>query len=542
MILVANGKSGDVIVFEAGVHGVLTLDSALPTITSHMEISGPGAAKVSIDGQGLYRIFDIDSGNPAVNSTVTIRGLTITDGYAGRASASAPGVGGGIYSAESLTLENVVISDNSATGDGGGVFIHIPAATGLAKTRVIISNSVITGNKSGGGGGGIFEYGAKSMTMTGTTVSGNSADAGGGGIYAEVNTTSSGLTISRSKVNLNIADYAGGLLLNDASGAATSKVTISDSQITYNQADNGAGGGLELGNSSVSGGHVSITDSAISSNTASQGGGGIFGDNFASLTIARSVLASDDSAGFNKRGGGIYATNGGSITISGTKIMNDNAAGAGGGISVTKGNSGSLTLVSCIVSGNTATDGTAGNGAGVYVQPGGTTERIIVTDGVFDDNTATGSGGAICLNGTGGTFTMTGAKVTGNSAGTGGGGIYAYWGSVTMRDVTVSKNIADGGDGGGLALTTSALIKISNSVISDNTAMSVGGFGGGVFVFTQAGTASILSTSIKDNIAAGTGGGIYITRGSAVTLQQGKVTGNTAPVNPEIYGPYTAFP
>src|SRR5262245_3887736 len=71
-------------------------------------ITGPGAGKLIIDAAGASRVFDINDGDDTKDSPTTISGLSIIRG------AAAGAFGGGIYSSESLTLKNVVISQCSA--------------------------------------------------------------------------------------------------------------------------------------------------------------------------------------------------------------------------------------------------------------------------------------------------------------------------------------------------------------------------------------------------------------------------------------------
>ena len=58
-------QSGDAtIAFAPGLHGTITLKSALP-ITSSVTIDGPGADRLSVSGNDANRVFDI-SGSASV--------------------------------------------------------------------------------------------------------------------------------------------------------------------------------------------------------------------------------------------------------------------------------------------------------------------------------------------------------------------------------------------------------------------------------------------------------------------------------------------
>jgi hypothetical protein len=76
------------------------------------------------------------------------------------------GIGGGVFSTiGQITIDGSTISDNSASGDGGGIW------NGLA---LAITNSTVTGNHSAGHGGGIFNRGA--YTHSNDNISGNTPD------------------------------------------------------------------------------------------------------------------------------------------------------------------------------------------------------------------------------------------------------------------------------------------------------------------------------------------------------------------------------
>src|SRR4249919_1598362 len=63
--------NGDVIVFQAGLTGTITLNDDIDIDTS-VTVQGPGAGVVTVSGNNASRIFTIDGGGPAV--TVVISG------------------------------------------------------------------------------------------------------------------------------------------------------------------------------------------------------------------------------------------------------------------------------------------------------------------------------------------------------------------------------------------------------------------------------------------------------------------------------------
>ena len=79
-ILDANGTPGDdTITVEAS--GTIQLAGALPGLSSNIDLQGPGADQLTVrrDTGGTYRIFTVARG-----ATVTLSGLTITNGSAGQ--------------------------------------------------------------------------------------------------------------------------------------------------------------------------------------------------------------------------------------------------------------------------------------------------------------------------------------------------------------------------------------------------------------------------------------------------------------------------
>lgn len=106
---------------------------------------------------------------------------------------------------------------------------------------------------------------------------------------------------------------------------------------------------------------------------------------------------------------------------------------------------------------------------------------------------------------------------TANDGSDDGGGLLVSGGDVTLRHVSVIDNIAFGG---GLAIgasgTSSAIL--IESTVSDNLAA---GSGGGIF---NAGTLTIVGSTINDNHAGVDGGGVY----GPINLTNSTISANTA--------------
>jgi predicted outer membrane repeat protein len=92
--------------------------------------------------------------------------------------------GGAIFSSQdkgnSLTLNGgCIITGNSATSQGGGIYIYAGDA--------FVQNTSITSNSAGAQGGGLYNNGAASIQNT--SITNNSSGAQGGGIFNDVDGT-----------------------------------------------------------------------------------------------------------------------------------------------------------------------------------------------------------------------------------------------------------------------------------------------------------------------------------------------------------------
>jgi len=205
-ILDANASAGaDVIVFDAGVTGTITLASDLPTITESLTITGPGARVLAISGDDTHGIFNITDGNAGTFQTVSISGLTLRDGL----NTGVADSGGAIANHENLTVDSVYFLSNSADGRGGALY----TTTGTLS----VSNSLFVGNASNGErGGAIVSFG--NWSVRNSTFTQNSGSAGGA-ISAESGTgTIYNTTIAGNNATIN----GGGLFILGGTGATVS--------------------------------------------------------------------------------------------------------------------------------------------------------------------------------------------------------------------------------------------------------------------------------------------------------------------------------
>lgn len=178
---------------------------------------------------------------------------------------------------------------------------------------------------------------------------------------------------------------------------------------------------------------------------------------------------------------------------------------------------GDLTLNETTISG-----GLAGSGGGIYNYYGILT---ITNSTISGNNTNSGSGGGILNSGP---LTITNSTISGNVANSNGGGILNV-DTATITNSNISGNYADNGAGisnvGGTAEIT-----ITNSTISGNMGSFQNGEGGGIY--NNNGTLTITNSTISGNIVAGQageGGGIFTySDNNNVTITNSTISGNYA--------------
>ena len=502
-----------------GTENTITLLSELTT-TGNVTIDGPGAGKLIINGNQKDRVLDITDGSATTNSPVTITGLSFVNGLT-------TGHGGGIFSTESLTLNNVVVTGNTAL-DGGGVAVGHDAQ---AHIHVKISNSQISGNTASASGGGLDLYDLDSLTLSKTVITGNSTVSKvGGGVYAALNSTAKGLSINGCVVSHNSAKTGGGgiFLYTYALGPSV-KMTISASDVTGNSATYGGGVYVETGNAVISGtkisgntgagvyvaaGNTAISSSQISSNN----GIGVEAHENSSLAISKSSITGNLSVGVFIRGSSSATLL--TATITGTTIAGNVSSGLGAGLYARGG-------VSLTVSGSTfdANRASLEGGGLAAVGTGVNKTNVTVTKSIFSGNTASDGGGFYAYGD--GAVTMTNCTVTGNNAVTGGGIFLTSLTNPVVTGVAVSGNTAIT-DGGGLDLSVVSGFKITGGSFNNNAVTNSGSVGGGIEIINSTGIIS--NASILDNTAVSNGGGIYGFNIPGVTIIASKISGNVSQV------------
>jgi hypothetical protein len=531
---------------------------------------------VTVDGDGRSTtIIDGRAGPETLSATdrvlnVNMAGISFKlSDLTVRAGNALPSDGGGIFvNAEDVTvrLDNLLVQRNSAE-DGGGI------ALAGADGSLVAKNSAVKNNDAGNDGGGIIAYGDRAtVRFTDSRFRRNSASRDGGGIAGEaqafnlvlessamtrqfasddggaIYTTGDGSEIEllATRLHRNRAVSNGGALRSqdgrasvhvgpgseisfnradsgDGGGIsmtnAPSTLTMEDAVVRWNRARNGSGGGLHVNQQTCSescwnrGTDVVVTDSEFAHNFARRRGGGIF-FNANSLSLTGSANRTDMTVHHNRSfaGGGLYiAQNGLKATLTRTSVDHNRAGaggcevcgrpGAGGGINRQIHSRDErptmLTLVDSAVA-----DNHARYGAGIF----NLGDLLKLNDSDVTGNDARHDGGGIYDDGP--NLAITDTTITGNNAGRPlaetlghGGGLYASGDKVLLRGADVSDNDATGNGGGA---RSEAQLSAEQTTFDGNTA---GGQGGGL---SFGGATRLDSSTISNNAATGgNGGGLY---------------------------------
>ena len=197
--------------------------------------------------------------------------------------------GGGLYLNGTLAQKKIPdtysFTDNTATGNGGGIYI----------TQDFDSNSRVTGNKAQGNGGGVYvDVPTSGRYKQYGEVAQNSAGGNGGGIYLKATGV---VVVGRNVYNNTASGNGGGIFVESGSLTVQDRAGLWD-----NKATSGNGGGIFVG---AGAGLMLHGDSCpVTENTAGGQGGGVYvsagaGD----IQVAGNVKVKDNTAA---EGTGIY--------------------------------------------------------------------------------------------------------------------------------------------------------------------------------------------------------------------------------------------
>lgn len=299
-------------------------------ITESVTIAGAGSGTTAIqwstaEGVVRDRIFHVFvSSVEALAVDVAISGVKLTQGRTtqvdlGVGPASPSGAletryylrrGGGALAvgpaAAVVLVDPNVTGRDSATDHGGSQRPDTPDEGG-ATFSIALNDVIVENSHADGDGGGI--YNSAPMTATNIVVRNNDNITNGGGIYNEGNTT-----ITISTVSGNIAEGGGGIFVTGADPIQITKSTLSGNRAV--------GGGAISGRSGVT---ITMANSTISGNLAQDVGAGFYTNGVANLTfvtIANNVTGADSEnagSGINTFKSGSVATTVKNVLLAGNK-------------------------------------------------------------------------------------------------------------------------------------------------------------------------------------------------------------------------------
>ncbi len=237
-----------------------------------------------------------------------------------------------------------------------------------------------------------------------------------------------------------------------------------------------------------------------------------------SLTL-RNIILTDGFSG-NDYGGAIYVENGAWLTVEGATIKDSATNGQAGGAIIDFG--GTVEISDSSITNNQSSYG-AINSVGAL-----TVRRTTISG-----NRAIDGGGGLSV---GGDVTVEDSHIAGNSARVGGAMYITSSGDVTITGSTFSDNMADGAiaaETGGGAIVSDGFLRIEGSSFWGNISEGSGGalqsgyqtydaetfieqsaFMGnqavltGGAVYNQGGTMALVNSTISDNVAQESGGGL----------------------------------
>lgn len=259
---VEKSRAGDTIVIAAGIYFENFAGSN--TIKKSLNFIGADATTTIIDGSNREKVFHNVAG-----TTVYLKNLTFRNGN-----------GGGIDNAGIITLDSVIITNNTAQLGGG--FKNYQDAD--------IINSLIENNTATVVGAGIYNGYDSYIRIQKSTIKNNSTGptSGGGGIFSDMTAT---LVVWDSAIISNTALFGAGISVQNV--MSLKNVTISNNKAQHYNSYLSNGGGISIG----SNGHGFITNSTIINNTSttpnSAGGIANYGNNHISIT--NSIIANNNN-------------------------------------------------------------------------------------------------------------------------------------------------------------------------------------------------------------------------------------------------------
>ena len=434
-------------------------------------------------------------------SNLTVSGCEFRDNWGWFA-------GGMFVQGGTATITDCLFDGNNGYNAGGGIYAY--------QTDLEIGDSDFMQNTLEGDGFGaaMFIDENSTVSMSGCSIANHTPAGGTSGIHIEDDSTLS-LVNCDFTGNINASQFDPGGAIH----ASTSTVQMLGCQFSDNQSP-GHAGAVYGGDSSITaawcgflnnhadwdGGAIvvsgmsSLTASlcTFTGNSSDQWRGGAIAAFYQAPIVLQGCTFSNNVIGPIGKGGGLFQMGGSLLASSCT--FNNNSGPEGGAVNLFDLD-GDARFVNCSFTGNDALNGDGGAIRVVNV-------RLEIEGGDFQNNQATGRGGAVCTIHDAGETSVDvhNADFTGNSAVLGGGALCAN-APTTIVGSGFFNNTAD--NAGGLALIGPfGNARIHSSRFDGNTATQAGS---AIMVgaFSPGGGAEMVNCIVSENIAGFGDGAIH---------------------------------
>ncbi len=384
---------------------------------------------------------------------------------------------------ERWTPATFTVTTTAAAGVGS--FVAAINSARLDPTPSIIDFTLAavgaTINLAAGNGEFLFNAATTPVTNRSITINGANATVNATGAYRLFNLNRVGLTLIVNSLSLTggapAAPGNGGAIIVGSGTLNLNTVTLAN-----NRAENG-GGILQ-----AVGSNVNFNNVTVRNNTATVNGGGyaFTGGGFNGLP----TLTNNTAGG---GGGGYFGLGLANSTLSFTGASTGNRAGAGGGL---------ILLSNC-------------------------TNTTITAGTTISANIASGDGGGIQVVGTTSTVTLDRVLVTGNTSAADGGGVSLTSGTLTIVSSQFTNNVA-GVRGGGL-FVTAGVANVTGTVFGGPSALAANRAATGGAVGAAAGTTTLTSVTIANNVATTAGSGVAMANLGTVAIRNSTISNNPGP-------------
>jgi hypothetical protein len=412
-------------------------------------------------------------------------GFTITGGVAyDPNNGDGPGsTGGGIRDVGNvnLTLNNIIVTGNIASADGGGIGMEDTVSTLWTLT---INNSIISNNHAGDAGGGIDADGAgKIFINAGTIISRNTSVNQGAGIWLDAIQDNGVFLTANLTVTGALIEYNDALTTGAVGGgignAGNGTVTINSSTLFDNFAGGNGGGFGDQNNA----GALDVSKSLFLDNVAAGDGGAIEAGG-PNTTITSSELKLNVSG---MDGGGLFA-NGTTLSFQNSTVAYNVSAGdftgpGGGGIELETTGTGlnASTITASTIVGNTTLNSGSATGGGIDAPSSFTGNVVLLNDTINNNHSSSSGGGIFWADAHGSNFSLQNTIVAGNFSPTGPDLINPVANFIDRGGNLIGLASPNNGNTGlGLAFGGLASTQVGTTTPLNALLMALGNYGGPV--------------------------------------------------------------